>query len=134
MIGFVLFDNRDDILYFFSDREFAVKLKNVGDVMGVNGEDLYDAEYIEDGSSENHLSPLILMQLFSPLLASYRIMNYQFHNTYQSIVCEDGTSVAFHEEMDFLLIAVGKNEISAYHLVKSFVDILKRVCGTSFNL
>lgn len=39
----------------------------------------------------------ILMQFFSPMVASQRIMSSQIKNPYTGIKCEDGTMLAFCE-------------------------------------
>lgn len=43
------------------------------------------------------LDPNIVVQLFSPLVTSQRIMATQFNNPYTSISCQDGTNVVFKE-------------------------------------
>ena len=42
----------------------------------------------------------VLLQLFSPLLASQRIMALEFRDPYSEIECEDGLKMVFHEVRD----------------------------------
>lgn len=43
------------------------------------------------------LDPNIVVQLFSPLVTSQRIMATQFNNPYTSVSCQDGTTIVFQE-------------------------------------
>nr|CAG4638524.1 EOG090X07YB [Cyclestheria hislopi] len=61
-------------------------------------------------------------------------MNQQYHNPYHEISCEDGTSVGFHKETDFLLLAVTQLSVSATHLVKLSFELLQHICGPSLSL
>lgn len=45
----------------------------------------------------SHLDPNIVVQIFSPLVTSQRIMATQFNNPYTSVTCQDGTTVVFQE-------------------------------------
>ena len=39
----------------------------------------------------------VLLQLFSPFIASQRIMACEFHNPYAEVECENGLRMVFHE-------------------------------------
>lgn len=46
----------------------------------------------------------MIVQIFSPVVASHRIMNCQFGNSYNSIKCENNLSIYFQEvNSDFIL-------------------------------
>lgn len=53
--------------------------------------------YAPPPSQVTQLDPNIVVQLFSPLVTSQRIMATQFNNPYTSISCQDGTNVVFKE-------------------------------------
>ena len=127
MIGLILFDNHDDLLYVYSDKEFRKKIECVATKL-----DIIDGCHSPD--QETEIESIVLMQIFSPLLTSYRVMNQEFQNSYDGITCDDGSTVAFYEEMDFLLIAVAKHSINAVHLVRVCYQIMQHVCGPSFSL
>nr|CAG4648709.1 EOG090X07YB [Polyphemus pediculus] len=84
--------------------------------------------------SNKEIDSMVLMQIFSPLLTSHRIMNQEFQNSYDGITCEDGSTVAFFEEINFLLIAVAQQSVNAVHLVRVCHEIMQHVCGPSFSL
>ena len=46
---------------------------------------------------EEKIDPNIIVQLFSPLITSHRVMGEQFGNPYSSIECEDKTLLVFRE-------------------------------------
>ena len=133
MIALILFDKNDDMLYVYSDTEFSSQMQNVADTMGIFvPEEL--ADWRPSKTWKSGLDPTLLMQLFSPVLTSYRIMNHQFQNSYNSITCENGATIAFHKEMDYLLLAVAKTAIHATHLVQVCFEIIQHVCGPAFSL
>lgn len=139
MIGILLFDNHDDLLYVFGDEEFGKKIENVAKVMGISPSSLdfpVDSKNLGNKTRADlkDIQSMILMQIFSPLLTSYRIMSHEFQNSYDGITCDDGSTVAFYEKMNFLLIAVSKSSINAVHLVKVCFGIMQHVCGPSFSL
>ena len=132
MIGIVLFDNHDDLLYVFSDDEFRGKIQSVADSLDM------PLEYGQDGGSkkanDNGVEAMVVMQMFSPLLTSYRVMNHEFQNYYDGITCEDGSTVAFYEKMNFLIVAVAKASINAVHLVRVSYSIMQHVVGPSLSM
>jgi len=132
MIGLILFDNHDDLLYVFSDQEFRKKIETVARNLEIINCNSYQDQTKPNKTTE--IESIVLMQIFSPLLTSYRVMNQEFQNSYDGITCEDGSTVAFYEEMDFLLIAVAKYNINAVHLVKVCYETMQHVCGSSFSL
>ena len=133
MIGVVLFDNHDDLLYVYSDREFKNRIhcvSNTLDMCAVPGEITMD----DDIRSRRDAESMILMQIFSPLLTSYRIMNQEFQNSYDCIACEDGFTVAFYEQMGFLLITVARSSVNAVHLARVCFSLMEHVCGPSLSV
>ena len=128
MISLIVFDRHDLPIYIFTDEEFSKKIGNIAAAMGIT------ACQESNPSFKCGLDPNVLMQLFSPALTSYRIMNQQFHNCYHGINCEDGTTVAFYREMDFLFLAVAKQTVNANHLVRVCFEIIQHVCGPALSL
>lgn len=133
MIGVILFDNHDDLLYVYSDHEFKNRIRcvsNTLDMCAVPGEIAQD----DDIRTRLDAESMILMQIFSPLLTSYRIMNQEFQNSYDCITCEDGSTTAFYEQMGFLLIAVAKSTVNAAHLARVSFSVMQHVCGPSLSV
>lgn len=128
MIGVILFDNHDDLLYVYNDDEFKARMLSVSNTLDMCVPEEIDPE---DLRQTREAEWMILMQIFSPLLTSYRIMSQEFQNSYDCISCEDGSTVAFYEHMGFLLIAVAKSSVSAVHLAKACFNIMQHVCGPS---
>lgn len=129
MIGVVLFDNHDDLLFVFSDEEFKQRIHSVSDNL-----DMCTEDENEDDIQKKEAESMILMQIFSPLLTSYRIMNQEFQNSYDCISCEDGSTVAFYEQLGFLLIAVAKSNINAIHLARVCFNLMQHVVGPSLSV
>ncbi len=124
MIGVILFDHHDDLLYVYSDDEFRNKIKSVADSMDIS-----------NTNSGGALEEIAVMQMFSPLLTSYRVMSHEFQNCYDAVTCEDGSSLAFYEQMNFLLVAVAsRTSINAVHLVRATFRIMQHVVGPSLSM
>ena len=140
MFGVILFDNHDDLLYVYSDEEFKNKIETVAKDLNIcrnqQEDNLSEAETISQKSSmlKNGVEALAVMQMFSPLLTSHRIMNEEFQNTFHNISCEDGSTLAFYEHMHFLAIAVSRSKVNAVHLVRASFDIMLHVCGPSLSM
>nr|SVE74245.1 EOG090X07YB [Daphnia barbata] len=133
MIGVLLFDSHNDLLYVHSDDEFKNRIHCVSstlDMCAVPGEIAMD----DDIRTRRDAECMILMQIFSPLLTSYRIMNQEFQNSYDCITCEDGSTIAFYEEMGFLLIAVARATVNAAHLARISFSTMQHVCGPSLSV
>lgn len=126
MIGVILFDHHDDLLYVYSDDEFRNKIRSVADTLDISSKTECD--------DNGQLEALVVMQMFSPLLTSYRVMSHEFQNCYDGIACEDGSTIAFYERMNFLLVVVARNEINALHLVRIAFNIMHHVVGPSLSL
>nr|CAG4646341.1 EOG090X07YB [Macrothrix elegans] len=131
MIGIILFDNQSDLLYVYSDEEFKQKIKVLCNSLKVplQAESNHDETQIHQAQME-----IVIIQLFSPLLASYRIMDQQFDNSYKFVSCEDDSMLAFHEQTGYLLITVAKASINASHLSRVTSSIMQHVCGPSLFL
>lgn len=129
MIGVVLFDNHDDLLFVYSDDEFKKRIHSVSNTL-----DMCRDEESDQDNDTRETESMILMQIFSPLLTSYRIMNQEFQNSYDCISCEDGSTVAFYEQMGFLLIAVAKSTVNAVHLARVCFNVMQHVVGPSLSV
>jgi len=51
----------------------------------------------EKEDSEIEIDPDLILQIFSPLITSQKIMNCHFSNRYSSMQCENGTNIVFDE-------------------------------------
>lgn len=134
MIGIVLFDHHDDLLYVFSDDEFRSKIQSVADSMGLPSQPKDEETNEKKSLISNGVEAMAVMQMFSPLLTSYRVMNHEFQNYYDGITCDDGSTVAFYEKMNFLIVAVAKATINALHLVRVSYTIMQHVVGPSLSM
>lgn len=90
----------------------------------------------------------IIVQIFSPIVTSQRIMSCQFGNSYTSIECGDGLNMTFEEVISFtrtgtkskavlyfqymgyLFVCIGKEDVA---LMRRFlnvcVTIVRYLCG-----
>nr|CAG4643284.1 EOG090X07YB [Ilyocryptus agilis] len=108
------------------DDAFKAKIQSVADSLDISPEGSTAGAAVNDADAA--------MQMFSPLLTSYHIMNHEFNNSYDSITCEDGSTVAFYEEDNFLLIAVTDLSINARHLVRVCFRFMRHIVGPSLTM
>ena len=137
MFGVILFDNHDDLCYVYSDDEFKSKIERVATDLNINRPEGSSDDHQETGqksTTNSGVEALAVMQMFSPLLTSHRIMNEEFQNTFDSVTCEDGSTLAFYEHMNFLAIAVSMSKVNAVHLVRVSFSIMQHVCGPSLSM
>ncbi|XP_063221204.1 BLOC-3 complex member HPS1 [Bacillus rossius redtenbacheri] len=121
----LIFDNLNDILYFKGDRSFLNHMKNLGKLQGL----------ISDGKDEEELSPNVIIQLFSPIVTSQRVMNCQFGNAYSSVQCQDGTKMVFDEYMGYLFVHIGVQEVSWLKWMQGVcITLVKHICGPDVSL
>ncbi len=75
MIGLLVFDHRNDMVFHYHDAAFAERMTAAAQRLsaGCNGDET-------DGDLG-----LVLNQLFQPVLASYRVMRHQFGNAYREV-------------------------------------------------
>lgn len=66
----------------------------------------------------------IILQIFSPIINSQRIMHCQFDNTYSSFQCDKGLNFAFGDLLGYSFVKIGQRP----------VEILKRHLGVAIAL
>lgn len=96
----------------------------------------------------------IIMQIFSPLITSQRIMLCQFDNSYSSIQCENNFTivleevsnsvnfyfygilkVVFLQYLGYLFLKAGSDVLEFMQKsIKIFIACVKRVCGPNVHL
>lgn len=57
----------------------------------------YDIFKSKEEDSEIGIDPDLILQIFSPMITSQRIMNCHFSNRYSSMQCQNGTNIVFDE-------------------------------------
>ncbi|XP_066981902.1 BLOC-3 complex member HPS1 [Macrobrachium rosenbergii] len=104
MLAVIIFDQLNDVVYLRCDHKFVRHVRTMAVGQGL----LQDVEV--DPEEVAQLDPNIVVQLFSPLVTSQRIMATQFNNPYTSVSCQDGTTVVFQEYAGYLFVGVGHQE------------------------
>ncbi|KAF6200431.1 hypothetical protein GE061_006734 [Apolygus lucorum] len=123
----LVFDHLNDIIFSKCDHKFVAHVKKLGSFQGV------DTNGIEDGNGDMDLN--FVIQLFSPIVTSQRIMNSQFGNSYTSIQCQDGLNIVFDEYLGFLFVHLGFREISWLKRVLGVcMSIMQHLCGPDISV
>ncbi|KAI4458729.1 hermansky-pudlak syndrome protein 1 [Holotrichia oblita] len=117
----LIFDYTNDIIYTKYNKKFALHINEFAKSEGL---------IPEEQNTSSKLSANVLVQIFSPIVTSQRIMSCQFGNSYTSIQCEDGLNISFQEYMGYLFLSVGNDDIpSMKRFLSICVMIIRYICG-----
>ncbi|VVC37338.1 Hypothetical protein CINCED_3A010274 [Cinara cedri] len=125
----MVFDNLNDIVFMKCDTTFCVHIRKIGISLGL----------IKPSENEKEDSTIIdsdlILQIFSPMITSQKIMSCHFSNRYSSMQCHNGTNIVFDEYLGHFFIYIGDNEVSWQQKVLSVsILFIKRICGSDVSL
>lgn len=89
MEGVLIFDQSNDLIYQNFNDAMRAKMSRHAIDLGLMEDDKRD--------SRKDLDANVLIQIFSPLVASQRIMMCQFDNAYTSVQMENNLNLVFDE-------------------------------------
>ncbi|XP_053659123.1 BLOC-3 complex member HPS1 [Anopheles marshallii] len=122
MEGILVFDQTNDLIYHNFNEAMREKMSKQAYELGLLDE--------ESACPTQQLNSNVLIQIFSPLLASQRIMMCQFDNAYTSIQMDNNLNVVFEEFLGYIFLDISTKEID---LVKrelgAFIAFTKYICG-----
>ncbi|XP_050090314.1 Hermansky-Pudlak syndrome 1 protein homolog isoform X1 [Anopheles aquasalis] len=122
MEGILVFDQTNDLIYHNFNEAMREKMHKQALDLGLLEE--------ETVCPTQDLNSNVLIQIFSPLLASQRIMMCQFDNAYTSIQMENNLNVVFDEFLGYVFLEISTKEID---LIKrelgAFIAFIKYICG-----
>uniref|UniRef100_A0A182WDD6 Uncharacterized protein n=1 Tax=Anopheles minimus TaxID=112268 RepID=A0A182WDD6_9DIPT len=122
MEGILVFDQTNDLIYHNFNEAMQEKMSKQAYELGLLDE--------ESACPTQQLNSNVLIQIFSPLLASQRIMMCQFDNAYTSIQMDNNLNVVFEEFLGYIFLKISTKEIE---LVKrelgAFIAFTKYICG-----
>lgn len=104
MNGLIVFNSANDVVYQNLNVALTEKVCNIAITQGL----LPDGTVTTPGAA---LDSNILLQIFSPIISSQRIMHCQFDNAYSSFQCENGFNLVFGELLGFSFLKIGQIEI-----------------------
>ncbi|BES99488.1 Hermansky-Pudlak Syndrome 1 [Nesidiocoris tenuis] len=123
----LVFDHLNDVIFSKCDREFVSHIRKLGSFQGMDTNGIQG----EDGNMDLNF----VIQLFSPIVTSQRIMSSQFGNSYTSIQCQDGLNVVFDEYLGYLFVHLGFSEINWLKRVLAVcVSIMQHLCGPDLSV
>ncbi|XP_026289736.1 BLOC-3 complex member HPS1 [Frankliniella occidentalis] len=124
----LIFDHLNDILYTKCNSKFIQHVRKLAKSQGL-------LPQTESAGEESKLSPNIIIQLFSPMVTSQRVMSCQFGNSYTFIQCQDGTNMVFDEYMGYLFIHIGSEEVNWLKRgLGVCISFVKHLCGPDVSL
>ncbi|KAF5295998.1 hypothetical protein FQA39_LY12770 [Lamprigera yunnana] len=116
----LVFDYSNDVIYTKYNKKFATHINDLAKTQGLIAKETKNAK----------INSNIVVQIFSPIVTSQRIMSCQFGNSYTSIQCQNGLNISFEEYMGYLFVSIGKDDIN---LMKRFlsvcVTLVRYLCG-----
>uniref|UniRef100_A0A6P7GK90 Hermansky-Pudlak syndrome 1 protein homolog isoform X1 n=1 Tax=Diabrotica virgifera virgifera TaxID=50390 RepID=A0A6P7GK90_DIAVI len=116
----LIFDHLNDIIHTKYNEAFAQHMIHFA----------VEQEFLPQGSTEKTVDANIIVQTFSPIVTSHRIMSCQFGNSYTSIKCEDDLIVYFDDYMGYLFVTISKEkEDYMKWFTHTCVTIVRYLCG-----
>ncbi|KAJ1525914.1 hypothetical protein ONE63_009103 [Megalurothrips usitatus] len=124
----LIFDQLNDILFTKCNLKFIKHVRKLATNQGLLPE-------TEAPGDESKLSPNIIIQLYSPMVTSQRVMSCQFGNSYTFIQCQDGTNMVFDEYMGYLFMHIGSEGINwLKRALGVCISFVKHLCGPDVSL
>ena len=90
MDGLLIFDTSNDLIYKHLNDELCLKIRNLARSQDLLGDD-------DDDHGNVALDNNIILQIFSPIINSQKIMFCQFDNSYSSFQCDGNLNFLFSE-------------------------------------
>lgn len=115
MNGLIVFNSANDVVYQKLNEPLAQKIRSVATTQGL----------LQSGGS---LDSNILLQIFSPIVGSQRIMQCQFDNAYSSLQCEQGFNLVFGELLGFTFLKIGQIPVELLGRQMGVAITLTRYC------
>ncbi|KAM7284502.1 Hermansky-Pudlak syndrome 1 protein [Ixodes scapularis] len=132
MKGFIIFDSLNDVVYKHLDGDLV---KHIVEVCIKNGLLEETSREIEDSS--NVVTNDVLVQLFSPLVTSQRVMKERIHTAYSSIYCKDQTLCVFTEFFGCTVLGINSEkedaEATCRKRLKVFLCLVQRLYGPALD-
>ncbi|XP_031640635.1 Hermansky-Pudlak syndrome 1 protein [Contarinia nasturtii] len=126
MDGLFVFDQQNDIIFTQLNDEINRKLYELA-----KKQELIPNDVIESGEIDTN----VVVQLFSPIIASQRIMFCQFDNSYTSIQLEDNLNFVFEEFLGFLFVSIATESVDyQQRYVGICIAFIKHLCGPDIYL
>lgn len=130
MKGFLVIDTLNDVVFKQLDSDL---LKHIIEVSTRNGLLTEGAFEHVAGSSSEIITNDILVQLFSPLVTSHRVMKERMHNAYSSVYCKDQTLCIFTKYYDWTILGINSekedSEAVCRKRLKVFLALVQRLYG-----
>ncbi|XP_062698219.1 BLOC-3 complex member HPS1 [Aedes albopictus] len=127
MEGVLLFDQNNDLIY-----------QNFNDAMRAKmTRHAIDLGLMEDVKRDprKDLDNNVLIQIFSPLVASQRIMMCQFDNAYTSVQMENNLNLVFDEFLGYLFLQISTKEVDQVRRELGVcICLLKHICGPNIYI
>jgi len=115
MNGLIVFNSANDVVFQKLNEPLTQKIRNVANSQGL----------LRAGG---HLDSNILLQIFSPIVGSQRIMQCQFDNAYSSLQCEQGFNLVFGELLGFTFLKIGQIPVELLGRQMGVAITLTRYC------
>ncbi|CAN7990357.1 unnamed protein product [Ixodes hexagonus] len=132
MKGFLIFDSLNDVIYKHLD---AGLVKHIIGVCVKNG--LLEETSKQIGDPSEVVSNDVLVQLFSPLVTSQRVMKERMHTAYSSIYCKDQTLCVFTEFFGCTVLGINSEkedtEATCHKRLKVFLSLVQRLYGPALD-
>ncbi|XP_073828844.1 Hermansky-Pudlak syndrome 1 protein [Musca autumnalis] len=122
MNGLIVFNNANDVVY----QKFNKKLQHHFLDKAID-QGLLPEDFAKENCGRK-IDQNVLVQLFSPLINSQRIMHCQFDNCYASIQCEEDLNLVFGEVLGYQFISIAQEKLELMQRRMGVVIALAKAC------
>ncbi|KAK2174849.1 hypothetical protein NP493_774g01023 [Ridgeia piscesae] len=119
MKGIFIFNHMDDIAFMSTDDEYNNYLKKCA----------RDQGFIKETDLDAPLDMNVILQMFSPILASQRFTRNQLDNSYHSVTCQTGFMFCFQQFADNCYIAVNGDGLETEQFLHHKLMVLHSILG-----
>ncbi|CAH0385397.1 unnamed protein product [Bemisia tabaci] len=146
MRSILVFDQMNGLTFHKCDSAFIIHILKLGKEQGLYHNSQGELEKIVEKEKKLTTAEIdeivntpwctnLIIQLFSPILTSYKVLNSQFANSYSSLQCENNVNFIFEQFMDHIFTFIGDHDVSYMKKILNFlVSAVKYFCGPDVAL
>lgn len=120
MDALLIFDRSNDLIYKNLNFEMNLKIRHIAITQNLLSEE------------NTNLDDNIIMQIFSPIINSQKLMFCQFDNTYSSFQCGENLNFVFADFLGYIFLKMGTQSVENLRRnVGVCISFVKHICGTN---
>ena len=133
MKGVFIFNSMNDVSYLWCDDSFHDYVKSRLEALGFDTDQDFSNPENTRSQTPFRFDPNLIMQAFSPLIASIKFMFSQVHNAYNSITFDDDFVFSFNQYDDDVYVAANGDGLETEDFLHRKLDVLHKIMTFMFG-